>query len=68
MAKGGKLAGLMETVKTLGLDIEKFKTQLEIKSKAISEEEDRLKAVQATVSEVSRALQGCSLLMDRPSH
>lgn len=52
MAKGGKLAALMETVKSLGLDIEKIKTQLEIKSKGIAEDEDKLKGVRDGIKEV----------------
>jgi len=56
MAKGGKLAALMETVKSLGLDIEKIKTQLEIKGKGIAEDEDKLKGVRDGIKEVCRRL------------
>ena len=54
MAKGGKLAALMETVKSLGLDLEKLKTQLEIKGKWIAEDEDKVKSVQDSIKEVSQ--------------
>lgn len=54
MAKGGKLAALMETVKSLGLDLEKLKTQLEIKGKGIAEDEDKVKSVQDSIKEVSQ--------------
>jgi hypothetical protein len=69
MAKGGKLAALMERVKSLGLDLEKFKTQLEIRGKGIAEDEDKLKSVRDSITEVSRVvvayLSSCLCMLTR---
>lgn len=44
---------MLDAVKALGLDVEKIKTQLEIKASAMKEEEARLKVVKKSIKDVS---------------
>ncbi|CED83396.1 nuclear condensin complex protein [Phaffia rhodozyma] len=52
LAKGGKLATLIEAAKALGLEVEKLRTQIEISESNIVEEETQLRNVQQTIKEI----------------